>query len=130
MLGLRLADELRTQGLRSDLTLLPFDPDPVHRGEQQLAFRLLDVIADSERLICIGLLAAVIRHPDKRIWIVDDALVDDETGWEPHLREATKIYVATGPGESLAKRAGMVPGLLPVPEEADSWADVVAALAT
>jgi hypothetical protein len=130
VLGLRLTAELRAQGLRTDLTLLPFDPEPTRRHEQQLAIRLLDVTSYCERLIGIGLPSTLMRHPDKRIWILDDGPVEDGTACAALLREATKIYTEPGPAESVARRVGVPSGLLRVPGEADGWADVVAALAT
>lgn len=128
----RLAAEVRATGAQAEVVGIPLDTDPSRQAEHALAIRLFDLVASSERLVCVGAPAALLRHPDKRAWLIDDdALGAGSTAAQAMaLREAVAVGAAPGPPEHFARRAGIYAFALSVPGPNESWQHAVAALTT
>jgi hypothetical protein len=67
-----LVDALRLSGHEVDTLELPRVARWDAVLEQALAFRLLDVGQDSDLLMAIGSPSHVLRHPCKRLWLIDE----------------------------------------------------------
>jgi hypothetical protein len=115
-----LANAIRRRGHDVEAIEIPFAPD--EQLEQQVAIRLLDVRREAARLICLGPPAHLIRHPDKRVWLIHDRL--PLSAADAALTEATRVLAAD---PALAQRLNAP--LLPRPAEEGEWDATAEALA-
>jgi hypothetical protein len=98
-----------------------------HGEHLAAAARLTDVTEYAERLVCVGVGAAPLRHPGRRVWALGDAGLDAEA-----LRSACAGALAVRAADprlaAVLRAAGIEAPALAVPGSDASWADVVEAL--
>jgi hypothetical protein len=87
------------------------------------AARLSDVGEYAERLVCVGLRAAPLRHPGRRVWALDDGRLGAEAR-RSACAGALGVFAASA---EVAAALGGAP-LLAVPGPGASWAGVLEAL--
>jgi hypothetical protein len=73
-----LVDALRLSGHEVDTIELPTAARWDTLLEQTLAFRLLDVGQDADLLIAVGPPSHALRHPHKRLWMIDERGADSD----------------------------------------------------
>lgn len=62
--------KLLEHGHQSEIVYLPFIDIPERMLEQVLAYRMIDLTASADRLICIRPPAHVLPHPNKVVWFI------------------------------------------------------------
>jgi hypothetical protein len=91
------------------------------------AARLTDVAEYAERLVCVGLRAAPLRHPGRRIWALDDAgLRSDEL--RAACAGALAVRAAGVRASAALRDAGVDAPALMVPGPGMPWAGVLESL--
>jgi hypothetical protein len=91
------------------------------------AARLTDVTEYAERLVCVGLRAAPLRHPGRRVWALDDAgLRGDEL--RAACAGALAVRAADVRASAALRDAGIDAPALAVPGPGMAWAAVVGSL--
>jgi hypothetical protein len=127
-----LAAALRRSGHEVDTIEVPMTGHWDAALEQTLAFRLLNVAHDSDLLIAIRPPSHVLRHPRKRVWLIDDDPSAERDPWgiqaqvfpatpagagvreairradARYLREAERIFVSS---DALAERLRELDGI-------------------
>jgi hypothetical protein len=91
------------------------------------AARLTDLAEYAERLVCVGLHAAPLRHPGRRVWALDGAgLRGDEL--RAACAGALSVRAANARAAAVLRDAGIDAPALAVPGPGMAWAGVVESL--
>ena len=98
-----LAAALRRSGHEVDTIEVPTTARWDAALEQTLAFRLLDVAHDSDLLIALRPPSHVLRHPRKRVWLIDDDPSGEREPWGIQAYEFPASPAGAGVREAIRR---------------------------
>jgi hypothetical protein len=116
-----LAAALEERGWEPEIVSLPVASEEAMTTQQALALRLLD-LSSADRLVCIGAPSSLLRHPDKRVWLLSTTAPGPlALRYLTALGEARSVHAAAGARGSLLRAAGVAARSLELPVDGAGW---------